>query len=110
MMDTTTTLEQKYTQEEFLDLALFAALKGRFQIAVWRKPNEKLIHILIDTTEKIKRVPIQLEDLPAGFILHPFADQEDKKAVFLEASELIKMNLDEDGFSSNHLPPWADPS
>src|SRR5690606_36166071 len=85
-------------------------LNGRFQIAVWRKPKEKLVHILVDTTEKIKKVPIQLEDLPAGFIIHPFADQEDKKAYFLEASELIRIKLDEDEFSSEQLPPWTNPS
>lgn len=90
--------------EDFLDLALLAALNGRCQVVVWKKPKEQEIHILIDKTEQIKRVPLELEELPSGFIVHPFADQEDKKVYFLEASEHIKLNLGQETFLVDQLP------
>ena len=34
-----------------------------------------------------------LEELPAGFIVHPFEDQEDQKAFFLEADNYFKIDL-----------------
>lgn len=106
-MDTTAIQIKKYTQEEFLDLVLLAALESEFQIAVFKKPKDQVVHILIDTTERIKRVPLQLEDLPGGFIIHPFADQEDKKAIYLEASELLKIDLHEEKIASGNLPSWV---
>jgi isochorismate synthase len=106
-MYTTAIQIKKYTHEEFLDLVLLAALEGEFQIAVFKKPKDQVVHILIDTTERIKRVPLQLEDLPGGFIIHPFADQEDKKAIYLEASDLLKIDLHEEKIASVNLPSWV---
>jgi isochorismate synthase len=103
-MEISSTPEIKLRLEFFLDLALLAALNGRHQVAVWKKPKEQDIHILIDKTDRIKRVPLEIEDLTSGFILHPFADQEDKKAYYLEASEHIKLDLSLAGFSVDQLP------
>src|SRR5690606_20350861 len=106
-MDTTTVRGKKYSQEEFLELVLLASLEGGFQIAIFKNPNEKQVNILIDTTENVKRVPIQLEDLPSGFVIHPFADQADKKGYFLEASVLFKFNLEEESVFPHELPAWV---
>lgn len=103
-MEISSTPEIKLKLDFFLDLALLAALNGRHQVAVWKKPKEQDIHILIDKTDRIKRVPLEIEDLTSGFIVHPFADQEDKKAYYLEASEHIKLDLSQDGFSVDLLP------
>jgi len=106
-MEISTTPDIKLNLEDFLDSALLAALNGRHQVAVWKKPKEQDIHILIDKTERIKRVPLELEELSPGFILHPFADQEDKKAYYLEASVHIRLDINQDGFSVDQL--WTEP-
>ena len=92
-MGITDTKLKTYSHEAFLDLVLLAALEGKDQIAIWKKPEEHLVYVIIDRTQKVKRVSLQLEDLPPGFIIHPFADQEDKKAVYLEASEMFQIDL-----------------
>lgn len=109
-MDTGTVQEIIYSQEEFLDLVLLGALEGRFQLAVFKHPNEQRVHILIDTTDRIKRVPLQLEGLPPGFIVHPFADQQDKKAFFLEASNLLSFDLDGPGVCPGEAFPHLNAS
>ena len=63
------------------------------QIAIWRKPKSSFIQILIDKSGSIKRVSPNLEDLPAGFIIHPFEDQSDQKAYFLEADSYFKIDI-----------------
>lgn len=107
-MDSTIFKVSTFTQEEYLDLILSGALEGEFQIAVFKNPLEPTVNILIDTTDKVKKVPLQLEDLPGGFIIHPFEDQEDKKAFYLEASLLINIDLQKDKISASELPSWVD--
>jgi isochorismate synthase len=63
------------------------------QIAIWRKPKSSFIQILIDKTGITKRVSPNLEELPSGFIIHPFEDQEDQKAYFMEADFYFKINM-----------------
>ncbi len=63
------------------------------QIAIWRKPKSTFLQVLIDTTGILKRVKPNLEELPSGFIVHPFEDQEDKKAFFLDANSYFKIDL-----------------
>ena len=106
-MDVSIDSEVKLNRENFLELAVLAALKGQYQLAVWKKPKEQIINILIDKTGKVKRVPLELEKLPPGFILHPFADQADKKAYYLEANEHLQLSLDQAEFSSLELPSGA---
>ena len=103
-MDISTDSEVKLSREEFLDLTVLAALNGQHQLAVWKKPQEQIINILIDTTGQIKRVPIELEGLAPGFILHPFADQADKKAFYLAANEHIQVSLHQEQVSGGALP------
>lgn len=80
---------------------LFAELiLDGYQFAVWRKPNSQFLQILIDKTGKVKRVSPQVEELTPGFIIHPFVDQEDRKAYFLEANEYFKIDL----LASKKLP------
>lgn len=107
-MDSTIFKVNTYTLEESLDLILLGALESKFQIAVFKNPLEPTINILIDTSEKLKKVSLQLEDLPGGFIIHPFEDQDDKKAFFLEASFLLKIDLQQEEISSADFPSWVD--
>ncbi len=103
-MEISTGPEVKLSREKFLDLALVAALNGQHQFAVWKKPKEPTINILIDTTGKIKRAPLELEELAPGFVVHPFADQPDKKLFYLAANEHIQIDLSQGQVSAEDLP------
>ncbi|WP_296705159.1 chorismate-binding protein, partial [Algoriphagus sp.] len=52
------------------------------------------------------KVTINLEELDPGFIIHPFADQEDKKAYFIKANNYLNIQLD-NSFEKDELPEWA---
>lgn len=82
-----------YTLDQYLGNVLANAMSEGHQVAVWRKPKSTFLQVLIDTTGKLKRIPLQIEDLPAGFIVHPFVDQKDKKAFFLQADQYLKIDL-----------------
>ncbi|MCH7414245.1 chorismate-binding protein [Belliella sp. R4-6] len=89
-----TALEIKFDSlEHYLSNLLALHLEKGHQIAVWRKPKSQFLQILIDKSGKAKKVSPFLEELPAGFIVHPFEDQEDKKAYYLEASSYFKIDL-----------------
>lgn len=92
MMDTTLK-KGIYTLDQYLGNVLANAMSEGHQVALWRKPKSSFLQVLIDTTGRLKRTPLQIEDLPAGFIVHPFADQEDKKAFFLQADQYLKIDL-----------------
>ncbi len=79
--------------EEYLSQLLAELIQDGQQFAIWRNPKSQFLQILIDKTGKTKRVSPQIEELTPGFIIHPFLDQEDKKAYYLEASEYFKINL-----------------
>ncbi|QDH81553.1 isochorismate synthase [Echinicola soli] len=93
-MNTPTADTHLITQEEVLDRWLCSALEGGFQIAIWRAPKSNSVQLILDQTKEIKRVNLELDILPQGFIAHPFADQEDQKAFFLEASDYFKFDID----------------
>ncbi len=73
------------------------------QFAVWRKPNSSYLQVIIDKTSRLKKVPMAFEELPAGFIIHPFEDQEDKKGYFLEASSYFKVEIEPAENGRNYL-------
>ena len=106
-MGITNTKVKTYSHEVFLDLVLLTALEGKDQIAIWKKPEEHLVYVIIDKTQKVKRVALQLEDLPPGFIIHPFADQDDKKAIYLEASEMFQIDLQKKEVALCEQPPLS---
>ena len=81
--------------EAYLGNLLADAMKEGHQVALWRKPKSNFLQVIIDTTGKTKRVSPQLEELPAGFIVHPFLDQEDKQAIFLKANTYFKVDLNQ---------------
>jgi isochorismate synthase len=50
-----------------------------------------------------------LEELPAGFVVHPFADQVDKKAFYIQADRYEKLSLDQP-LHQEDLPQWMQAS
>lgn len=91
-MQTTTDLTQLSLENYLGNLLSFHMHEGN-QIAIWRKPKSNMLQVVIDKTGLLKKVTPNLEELAPGFIVHPFEDQEDKKAFFLEANSYFKIDL-----------------
>ncbi|MGY6743848.1 MAG: chorismate-binding protein [Cecembia sp.] len=79
--------------EYYLGCLIAQQMQEGKQIALWRKPKSNILEVLIDNGSRPKRVELNIEELPAGFIVHPFEDQEDQKAFFLEANAYFKIDL-----------------
>lgn len=92
-------------QSEILDLLFLKGLESGGSFAVWRKPKSQKLEFLLDQNENPERVNLSFEELPAGFIVHPFADQEDKKAFFIRSSQYFCFQLDQD-LEAEELPEW----
>ncbi len=93
------------SQSEFLDLLFLKGLESGNSFAIWRKPKSQKLEFLLDDSETPERVSLNFEDLPAGFIVHPFADQEDKKAFFIKSSYYFSLQLDQE-FDAEDSPQW----
>jgi isochorismate synthase len=92
-METLLSIDQS-TLHQYLSHLLLENLEEGNQVAIWKGPRSAQVQILIDQTGVLKKVPLSLDELPAGFIVHPFEDQPDKKAYFLEANSLLTIALD----------------
>lgn len=89
------TTTETLTFEAFLNYFLADCLIHNHQFAIWRNPHSSILHFLIDKEKGIRRVPLQLEELSPGFVVHPFEDQEDEKAIFLKADAYFKISFTE---------------
>lgn len=97
------------TKSEILDCLLLQGFKSGGSFALWRKPLSKKLEFILDLEETPRKVDLSFEDLPAGFIVHPFADQADKKALFIRSDQYFSFDLDQD-ISKDELPEWLKPS
>ena len=95
--------------EEVLDVFLAEGLASGGSFAIWRKPNSNQLAFIQDFNQVPRRVSLQLEELPAGFVVHPFADQEDKKAFFIQGDLYEKLYLDKP-LNHEDLPQWMQTS
>ncbi len=95
--------------EEVLDVFLGEGLASGGSFAIWRKPNSNQLAFIQDFNQVPRRVSLQLEELPAGFVVHPFADQEDKKAFFIQGDLYEKLYLDKP-LNHEDLPQWMQTS
>lgn len=97
------------THAEVLNLLFLKGLTSGGSFAVWRKPRTKKLEFLLDEQNNPERVNLNFEELPAGFLVHPFADQEDKKAFFIRSSHYFSFELDQD-IDHEDLPKWLNHS
>lgn len=93
------------TQSALLDLLFLKGLDSGGSFAIWRKPKSRKLEFLLDDKANPERVNLSLEELPAGFIVHPFADQDDKKAFLIRSSHYFSHQLDKD-LDGDELPEW----
>jgi isochorismate synthase len=90
------------SQEETIRLLFQNGFLSGGSFALWRKPRTQCLEFILDDQQEIQRMELNLEELPSGFIIHPFADQDDKKAFFIQASKYFKFHLNE-GFSQEEF-------
>lgn len=95
-----------HTKSEILQLLLQLGLTSGGSFAIWRKPKSNTVEIVLNDTAEPVKVGLALEDLEPGFIVHPFADQEDKKAFFIKANKYFAFELDKP-LATDDLPEWA---
>ncbi|WP_291784090.1 chorismate-binding protein [Cecembia sp.] len=79
--------------EYYLGCLIALEMQEGNHIALWRKPKSNVLEIIIDRQKKPKRVELNIEDQSPGFIVHPFEDQVDGKAFFLEADTYFQIDL-----------------
>ncbi|GMQ23396.1 isochorismate synthase [Algoriphagus sp. oki45] len=93
------------SKAEVLNALFLKGLESGGAFALWRKPKSNKLEYIQDDQAAPTRVNLELENLPAGFLAHPFADQEDKKAYFIQASKYFQFQLDSIP-SEIELPEW----
>lgn len=91
---TTVAATNTLTANEYLENVCLMALEGRFQVAIWRKPQGSKVEIVMDSSGGIIQVPTDIEKLPPGFILHPFVGLENEKAFFIPAETYLSIDLE----------------
>jgi isochorismate synthase len=84
-----------YTITEVLDLLLSLGLDSGASFALWRKPKSYQIEFVSNESSHVAKTSINLEELKPGFMVHPFEDQKDKKAFYIEAATYWKFPIQE---------------
>ncbi|PZX61306.1 isochorismate synthase [Algoriphagus ratkowskyi] len=101
-----TNVATNHTNTEILQLLLQLGMTSGGSFAIWRKPKTNNIEIVLDETTIPVKVDLSIEKLDPGFIVHPFADQMDKKAYFIKANKYFSFELD-NPLATADLPEWA---
>lgn len=95
-----------HTQVEVIQLLLQLGFTSGGSFALWKKPNSNTVELVLDESTQPKKVELNLDELGPGFIVHPFADQEDKKAYFIKANKHLSFQLNQ-AVRKEDLPAWA---
>lgn len=99
------TVNTVFSIQEALKLLFKTGISSGGSFAIWKKPKSSKLEYVLDEFNEPEKVSMNLEELAPGFIVHPFADQEDKKAWFIRASKYLFLNLDHP-IEEDHLPDW----
>ena len=97
------------TKSELLDCLLLQGFNSGGSFAIWRKPLSKKLEFILDLEQNPAKVDLSFEELRSGFIVHPFADQEDKKALFIRSDHYFSFYLNQE-ISKEELPEWFESS
>ena len=86
--------QTQLTAEAHLNKFIAFAQQYSAALAVYRSPNDHKLQILCDLSGGQYIEELNLEDLPSGFLLHPFQTGRDK-IVHFNAEILAEINLEE---------------
>ena len=62
-----------------------AAIMNDLPVALWRYPNDKSYHAIVDLSGQVATHRIDLSHLPAGFVFSPFVNQDEEGMLFIKA-------------------------
>ena len=86
-------MEIRTFTDNFVPLQAFElAHKKGFAAAVWRLPQQEVVHSIVDFSEKIEAKAIDF--LAEGFVFSPFNNEEGKKNFFIEAQWACSSDTD----------------
>ncbi|MFQ5637244.1 MAG: isochorismate synthase [bacterium] len=72
-------------EEDFLNRFYLAAMTTALPIALWRLPHDDSAQALVDLSGSYKQTALDLEALPAGFVMAPFTHTARESFRLLEA-------------------------
>jgi len=109
-METTNTVLNS-TKEHVISSFFVNALRENAAIAIWRKPGTPLVEIIMDKNPDGFNSPLKdLDDLPAGFMIHPFKSSSSHQPYYIKASSYYSFNLKEnatEAFEETMVPDSA---
>ena len=94
-----------YSQTEILNLIILHGYQSGGSFALWRKPKSDFLEFVFNNSELPEKKSINLEDLDPGFVVHPFADQKDKKAFYISANNYGSVPL-KNRINEADIPSW----
>ncbi len=97
--------KKEIAPKESLENILTFGLKGDFQIALWKKPGQNKVEVILDQ-DAPSWVNPSIEDLSPGFLLHPFQETPDKKALLIQAKHYFSLDLGKPILDSDQGMPW----
>ncbi len=71
MPDTTCNRAMTLTGSQIIDSLLSTAARQQYSVAFWHAPQGNETHLILSTEGQLK-MPVVLEDVQSGFMLHPF--------------------------------------
>jgi isochorismate synthase len=80
-------------------------LKGDYQIALWKKPGQNKVEVILDQDAPMWVDPA-LEEISPGFLLHPFQETPDKKALLIQAKNYFSLDLEKPNKDAELEMPW----
>lgn len=101
-----TEVSNHFTQIEVIELLLQLGFTSGGSFALWKKPQSSVLELVLDENGGPVKVNLNLDELDSGFIVHPFVDQEDKKAFFIKANKHLTFQLNQP-INKVDLPEWA---
>lgn len=94
-MEATNTL-LKSTKEHVISSLFVHALRENAAIAIWRKPGSSRVEIIMDKDPYGYNYPLKdLDNLPAGFMIHPFKSSANHQPYYIKASRYYSFHLKE---------------
>jgi isochorismate synthase len=92
-MEATNTLLNS-TKEHVISSLFVNAIREHASIAIWRKPGSSLVEIILDKDPEGYKSPLKdLDQLPAGFMIHPFKSSANHQPYYIKASSYYSFNL-----------------
>lgn len=79
--------------QELLKAVLTSCFEADESFAIWRKPKSAILELIYSPKEQIQKVNLELESLPPGFIIHPFLDQQNQEAYFIDAAHYHSIDM-----------------